>query len=111
MSDAIVKYEAETLKRIGAGLVRGSKKQLKKAGELLIKSAADSADKQFAEKAVARVQELITHRNALYIALEKTKTEIELFDKRIKAIQGGEFKIGWAGDITFIDTTIQGQWK
>lgn len=110
MSDAIVKYTPETLKRIGSGLVKGSKKELKKAGKLLIASATDSTNQEFASRVTGRVKELITHRNALYIAMEKTKKEIQLFDDRIKAIETGEFTIGWEGYITFNDKELQGQW-
>lgn len=106
----IVKYSPETLKRIGSGLVKGTKKELKKAGKLLSDAAKHAADKEFAERLTGRVKELVTHRNNLYIAMEKTQKEIELFDARISAIESGEFSISWSGYITFNDAKIQGQW-
>lgn len=111
MSTEIVKFTSEEMKRIGSKIVSGSKKDMKKAGSLLVKSAIGRADSAFAEKILARVQELIQHRSNLFVARDKLLREINLFDRRIAAIENGKFRVGFSGIIIFEDSTLGETWQ
>lgn len=107
MTNAIVKYSPEDLKRIGHGLVKQTKAGMKRAGQLLAKAAKESADKEFATRVASRVEEMIRHRSNLYISLDKTQREIAFYDRRLAAIEAGEIKVSFSGEIQYNDNSLQ----
>ena len=109
MSDELVKpgLTANEAKILGASIVKASKKDLKKAGQLLVKSASSKVEVVFLKVVEAKVQELVQHRSNLHIALERTNAEIRKFDDRIHAIEEGEYSVDWQGNILYNDTSLQ----
>lgn len=100
----IVAFTSDESKRIGSA-IRAADSQ--KVGESLIRTATDRNEKVFMENVLARVQELVSHRNNLYIAKDKLDREISLFDKRIAAVEKGEFLISSDGRLIYNDILLQ----
>jgi hypothetical protein len=90
-----------------SSIIKAMEEDSKKFGGVLIKAATESFDKERTNALVQRVRELVKHRMALYAAIEKTKIEIALFDRRLAAIDAGEFFIeNYSGQISFKDQTL-----
>lgn len=102
MPDEIVKFS----KKSGSSIVQAMKENPEKVGGILVKMATQQYDRDFTAAVIDRVKELVKHRQALQLALEKTQREIELFDNRIEAIENGEFKIDGAGTITYTESIL-----
>jgi len=75
-------------------------------GAKLLHLATRREEKIFMETVLSRVQELVSHRNQLFIALEKTQREIALFNKRISAVESGEFSLDRNGRICYNDILL-----
>lgn len=99
MPDEVVKFD----KKSGSSILAAMKRDPERVGEVLVKLATKSADHDFTQAVVDRVKELVKHRQALELALQKTQNEIALFDARLAAIEEGKFKIDLAGTITYTD--------
>lgn len=97
MPDEIIKFS----KKSGSSIVQAMKENPEKVGGILVKLATQQYDRDFTSAVIDRVKELVKHRQALQLALEKTQKEIELFDNRIEAIENGEFKLHGDGSITY----------
>lgn len=102
MSDDIVKFG----KKSGSSILAAMKENPEKVGGILLRIATERADSDFTAAVIARVKELVTHRNNLQLALEKTQKEIDLFDTRIAAIEGGEFTVDGYGAIHYKDSSL-----
>lgn len=102
----LVKYTDEESKRIGTAIITAMQDNASETGAKLLEIATARTEKVFLNDVINRVQELVSHRNALYLALEKTQREIALFDKRILAIEKGEFEIGRDGRIRYNDILL-----
>lgn len=115
MEEAVNKFE-EVVKQVeaenppgklGQGFVNALTANPKLMGAKLIELATARSEKKFLEGAVKQLEQMVQHRNNLYIALDRTKKEIELFDKRIEAVNNGEFTLGYDQTITFNDIKLQ----
>jgi hypothetical protein len=90
-----------------SSIIKAMEEDSKKFGSALVKNATESFDKDRTAALINRVKELVRHRMNLYAALEKTKQEIALFDRRISAIDAGEFALdGHTGNIIFKDANL-----
>lgn len=103
MSSEIVKPDMspEDAKMIGARLVKASKKNLKKAGELLVRTANEKTEAVFGNLVLTRVQETVQHVNNLRIQRTKLERELKFYEQRISAIQSGEYSVDFNGVITY----------
>lgn len=102
MADEIVKFS----KKSGSSIIRAMEENPEKVGSVLVRIASERHDKDFTSAVVDKVKELIKHRDALKLAIQKTQKELELFDERIAAIEDGEFKIDGYGRITYTDSLL-----
>src|SRR5882724_4075479 len=104
--DDIIKFTHEESQRIGSAIITEMQNNPTETGARLLRAATSREEKLFMESVVNRLQELVSHRNQLYIALERTQREIALFDKRIAAVQSGEFEIDFNGRIRYNDILL-----
>jgi hypothetical protein len=102
----IIQFTPEESKRIGSTILAEMKNNPTETGANLLHLAQRRTEKIFMESVLNRVQELVSHRNQLFIALEKTQREIALFDKRIAAVQAGEFTIDYNGRLKYNDILL-----
>lgn len=72
MNDEAVKFS----KKSGSSLIDAMKENAEKAGSTLVKLATQKQDNAFTMQVVEKVRELVNHRNALELALQKTMKEI-----------------------------------
>jgi hypothetical protein len=106
LDEEIIKFTPEESQRIGSTIVTEMHNNPTETGSKLLHLATRREEKIFMETILSRVQELVSHRNQLYIALEKTQREIALFDKRISAVETGEFTIGFDGRLRYNDILL-----
>lgn len=114
MPDEIIKRKIESdvsitvndNQRVGARLIQRLQENPEETGSRILHIAIGQVEKRFTEDILRQVRELVEHRNALFIALDKTDREIKLTDARLSAINAGEFKIGWNGKIQYTDSML-----
>lgn len=115
MPDEIVKHEKPTSleiqiddkRRVGSGLIHAMQNNPEEVGSRLAHIANQRVEKWFTEEVLRQIEELIKHKSALLNAATKTAAELQLTEKRIAAIDDGEFKIGWNGKIEFNDFALR----
>lgn len=79
-----------------------------KLGSALVEIATKRYDKEFSDQVITFVQTLIKHKEALQFSVMKAEKEMELTDRRIEAIERGEFTIErYTGRIIFKDSVLQ----
>jgi hypothetical protein len=98
---ALVKFTSDESKRIGSAIIAEMQNNPTETGAKLLHLATHREEKLFMETVINRVQELVSHRNQLFIALEKTQREIALFNERIAAVESGQFEIDHNGRIRY----------
>jgi hypothetical protein len=114
MSDEIVKRKKNTSiqvhidenERVGHGLIEAFRRNPEEIGEKLLTTAIGRVEKEFTESVLKQIEELVKHKSNLLIAVDKTNAEIKLTERRLSAIDNGEFKLGWNGKITYNDVLL-----
>jgi hypothetical protein len=101
MADEIVKPEISS-----SSIAAAMKGDTAKLGSDMVRIATERVDRDFSLIVLGHVKELVKHRAALHLALQKTQDEIALFDKRITAIDTGEFTVDGYGGIRYKDSTL-----
>lgn len=76
-------------------------------GGSLIKAAQAENRKWLQKEVVQRVQELLHNLRVQRDYLESTKSNIALLEKKLAAIEAGEFAANLRGRITFSDSALQ----
>jgi hypothetical protein len=99
--------ENEKQDEMVSSIIKAMEEDSKKFGSTLVAAAGKTHDEERTKALVERVKELMKHRMNLYANLEKIKNEIALFDRRIKAIEAGEFLLeSYSGSITYKDSML-----
>jgi hypothetical protein len=107
MSDEeMVKFTADEASRIGQTIRTEMQINASETGGKLLRLAMSREQDGFMNTVLARVQELVSHRNSLEIALEKVQKEIALFDRRLAAVGAGEFSLTREGRINYNDILL-----
>jgi DNA transposition AAA+ family ATPase len=99
--DSAVEVHVDEQQRLGNRLIEALRRNSAEVGEHLVHVATGRSEKAFTEEVIKQVEELVKHKNALLVALDKTGAEIRLTERRLAAIADGEIKIGWDGRITY----------
>jgi len=102
----LAKFTPENAARIGSAIIAEMQNNASETGAKLLALATMRQEKVFMETVLSRVQELVSHRNQLQIAMEKTVREIALFDRRIAAVESGEFTIDSSGRLKYNDILL-----
>ena len=74
--DEVIKFTQEESKRIGSDIITEMLNNPIETGTSLLHLATRRESKVFMENVINRVQELVSHRNQLYIAKEKTERRL-----------------------------------
>lgn len=114
MTDEIVKrrepssveVHIDDNRRLGSSIVEALRQNPEAAGRRIFDIATIRAEKWFNEEVMRQVEDLIKHRSALLNQIEKTAAEVQLTEKRIAAIESGQFKVEWNGRIKFNDVML-----
>jgi hypothetical protein len=89
----IVEFSSGEQSRIGSAITAAMSERPTEIGAALVRQATERGNKAFMENVQNRVQEMVSHLNNLFLAKEKLDKEIALFQRRIKAVEAGEFKV------------------
>jgi hypothetical protein len=89
----IIEFSKSEQSRIGSAITAAMSERPNEIGAALVRQATERGNKAFMENVQNRVQEMVSHLNNLFLAKEKLDKEIALFQRRIKAVEAGEFKV------------------
>lgn len=114
MADEIVKKEKDSAlqihvnehERVGYGLVESLRRNPEDVGSKLSQIAHGRVEKWFADEVLRQIEELIKHKDALLNAAQKTSNELTMTERRLAAIDAGEFEIGYMGKIRYKETIL-----
>lgn len=107
LEQELVKYSDEESKRIGTAIITAMRENASETGAKMLEIATARTEKVFLNDVINRVQELVQHRNNLFLAQEKLEREIALFNKRIAAVEKGEFSLARDGRLLYNDILLQ----
>lgn len=83
-----------------------SNEDAKKVGKDLINAAQEERKQRFGKAVMERIQEMMTQRIGALNLIERTTKEMELYDRRLKAIEDGEFQVAYDGAILYNEAIL-----
>jgi hypothetical protein len=105
-TDSAIRVHVDENERVGHGLIEAFRRNPEEMGQKLMTTALGRVEKQFAEEVLRQIEELVKHKSNLLNAIDKTAAEVKLTERRLAAIDAGEFKIGWNGKITYNEAIL-----
>lgn len=103
--DSAIEIHIDEHKRIGSSLIESLRRN-PEVGSQMLHVANQRVEKWFTEEVLKQIEDLIKHKNQLLLNMEKAGAEVQMTEKRIAAINAGEFKIGWSGRIEYNDRVL-----
>jgi len=92
--------------RIGNGLIDALTRNSEETGSRLLNVAIGRVETEFANTVLRQIEELVKHKASLLNAIEKTAKEVDLTERRLAAIDAGEFKVDFNGKITYNELVL-----
>lgn len=73
----------------------------KTVGKDLIAAANEQRKKRFGNLVMNHIQDMMTQRVGCLALIEKVQKEMELYELRLKAVEDGEFTVGYDGSVIY----------